>query len=219
MPSFAKMRRRIEQELNQRFSQIGFPKTKAGGYIKSNEHGYRGVSFNINDYGDVATRMNLLLRFDQVERSLDLCEVQLDWVDPRALATILETRPTFTCSYEQLVGIPDWTFETISSEAEIPALCDLWLDRFQQVGPPYFGKYGDLQIIAKMVRSDDPHLVYLCAEEGMRYLTGACVIHAVDGHEALVEYVRQHDRKFIGMFRDMVDRLVAASWKQQGVKR
>lgn len=217
MKSFPKIQKRIEEELNDQFSPLGFPKrSKSRGdfYLKSTPIGFNGVRFMINDHGCIATRMYLLIKFDAVVRSEQLSNLPSpDWLSRKDRDQADKFAITYESSYEQIVGMPDWSFETIDSEVEIPTLCNLWRERFLEIGPPYFSRYGNLDFIAKLVRQDDPELNNLSSSEGMRYLTGAAVIHSCDGHKALLDYVNKHNLKYRGIYRGMIDRLVSASEK------
>ena len=133
MPSYSKLRQKLQATLKQRLGEMGFIKQFkdfADYYVKSSAEGHHGVQCKIDARYDISLNLRFGLRFDVVSRAMQFisdeivtsgrCGVTLDG---KTEAYIVAIAPDFECFFERLVGLSDWTADRIETEAELGPLC------------------------------------------------------------------------------------------------
>lgn len=227
MPSYSKLRQRLEADLKRRLGELGFIKQRKDYkdyYVKRTPEGNHAVECKIDARHDVSLCLRFHLRFEAVSHAMQLiseetrrrglCAVR---IDPQTEAYYQTIGPDFECFYERLVGLTDWTADTIEDEEELDTLCERTLQRVHDYGMPFFNKYGTLAAVFRVVETDSADWALLAITRGEFLVTGAATMLAVRGRGAMLEYVKKHDADpdLIGWHRDRVDMLIAASDPQR----
>jgi hypothetical protein len=189
-------------------------------YVRSSAEGNYGVQCKIDARYDISLNLRFGLRFEAVSRAMQIisdeiyrrgrCGVRLD---AKTEAYYRSIAPDFECFYERLVGLSDWTADTIEQEAELDLLCERTLQHVHEHGLPFFSKYSTLAAVARVVENDGPNWRHLAITRGDFLVTGAATMLVVHGRKGMVEYLKKHDADpdLGGWDRERTEMLVAVT--------
>jgi hypothetical protein len=169
-------------------------------FLTLTDFGFLGVFFTTKDYGYLGTILEYCVRHDIVSDTLFRATEIRGWGgwEGKALEQLkkeMREDPTFSMSYNAIIGRQEHTTDDITTEEEIPDLCKRWLQRYDETADQFFSKFSNINTVASMYENDDPFLAKLFNSDMHAAVGhGVATLHAVRGLEAARAYAKRHEK-------------------------